>query len=208
MCFLPRLIHQLWFGFHPPPVSATYRSSHFLATFQWHSELKAKVPLGWVRETSQFATNYATSDRCEWSSIVRSGRVEAAAVCPRWQLGWVTTSARRACLLYCQRWCENDEMESGCQERGERRQRQIDMNVFYFCMSWNDVICINHIMFPFRLFAIKQDAYGEAIYVTHVVITCVEHGFAPSGPSCPAAVVASSLEQHCPLVADSSRSLD
>ena len=60
MCYLPPLIHQLWFGFHPPPVSPTYQSNRFLATFQCqsHSQLKAKVLLRWVRNITIYDELY------------------------------------------------------------------------------------------------------------------------------------------------------
>lgn len=95
------------------------------------------------------------------------------------QFGLVMTCARRACLLYSQRWCEKDETESGWQEWEERQQRHIDINAFIYTINWNDRIYINHI--PVRLLANRLA--GELIHVKHVVITHVEHEFAPSGPA-------------------------
>lgn len=103
------------------------------------------------------------------------------------QFGLVMTSARRACLLYSQRWCEKDETESGWQEREERQAKPNwhHMSTFiYKCtVRWNDWIYINHIIFPVRLLANKQRLAGELIHVKHGVITHVEHEFAPSGPA-------------------------
>lgn len=87
MCYLPPLIHQLRFGFHPPPVSSTYQSNHFLATFQCqsHFELKAKVQLWWVRNVAKFMMNYRISDSClsvrGWAEWEQSVHVQADTVC-------------------------------------------------------------------------------------------------------------------------------
>lgn len=75
-------------------------------------------------------------------------------------------------------------------------------------VSWNDRIYINHIIFSVRLLAHKQRLAGELIHVVHIVITHVEHGFAPSGPALRVLAVVSSLEQHCHSVAGSSPAVD
>lgn len=75
-------------------------------------------------------------------------------------------------------------------------------------VSWNDRIYINHIIFSVRLLAHKQRLAGELIHVVHIVITHVEHGFAPSGPALHVLAVVSSLEQHCHSVAGSSPAVE
>lgn len=75
-------------------------------------------------------------------------------------------------------------------------------------VSWNDRIYINHIIFSVRLLAHKQRLAGELIHVVHIVITHVEHEFAPSGPALRVLAVVSSLEQHCHSVAGSSPAVD
>lgn len=75
-------------------------------------------------------------------------------------------------------------------------------------VSWNDRIYINHIIFSVRLLAHKQRLAGELIHVVHIVITHVEHGFAPSGPALHVLAVVSSLEQHCHSVAGSFPAVD
>lgn len=80
-------------------------------------------------------------------------------------------------------------------------------------VSWNDRIYINHIIFSVRLLAHKQRLAGELIHVVHIVITHVEHEFAPSGPALRVLAlrvlaVVSSLEQHCHSVAGSSPAVE
>lgn len=183
MCYLPPLIHQLRFGFHPPAVSTTYQSNHFLATFQCLSHPSSRPKCNSDEsETSQFMMNSMISDQC---LLLRGWAKCEQSVCPKYvterQLGSVMTSARRACLLYSQRWCDEDETESAWQEREEREQRRVDMNAFiHKCtVSLGDHIYINHIIFSVRLLANKQ----RLIHVKHVVITHVEHESAPSGPA-------------------------
>lgn len=109
--------------------------------------LKAKVQPGWVR-------NITISDELYdmWSvpPAAWMGQVGAVSMSGVTQyvtethFGSVMTSARRACLLYSQRWCEKDETESGWQEREERERRHVDTNAFiHKCtVSWNDGIYI------------------------------------------------------------------
>ncbi len=159
MCYLPPLIHQLRFGFHPPPVSTTYQSNRFLATFQCQSCSSSRLKCNSDEsETSQFMMNYMISD---WCLLLRGWAKWEQSVCPgrhcvtETQFGLVMTSARRACLLYSQRWCEEDETESGWQESEEREQRHVDMNALIQkrTVSCKNRSFINHIMLSVRLLA-------------------------------------------------------
>lgn len=129
MCYLPPLIHQLRFGFHPPPVSSTYQSNHFLATFQCqsHFELKAKVQLWWVRNIANLRWTIGHPIAASRCADGPSGSSQCMSRLTQFvtqtQFGLVMTCARRACLLYSQRWCENDETESGWQEGGRKRAK-------------------------------------------------------------------------------------
>lgn len=137
-------------------------------------ELKAKVQLRWVRNITIYDELYDIwSVPCAtWMGQV--GAVSMSMVTryvTEKQSGLVMTSARRACRLYSQRWCEKDETELGKKESKGKRTVSFSDNIIYFVVL------------------------GVGLYtkvgwwVKHVVISRVEHGFAPAGPTLHALLV-------------------